>query len=90
MGMWCALDDWEPDPVAEPYCAFLPGKAVPLMWTEQGPRTVSLADEIGSTWRRVALAAHWATAHPDQLHAFVGDFELYPGMWRIAQDSSPV
>lgn len=82
MGMWCPLDDWKPDPEAVPYCAYLPGSILPLAWTGAGPRTVSAGAYIPKTWRYVALAGHWGTEHPDQLHAFVGEFEMAAGIVR--------
>lgn len=86
--MWCALDDWHPDPMASAYCAFLPGSIFPLAWTSSGPRTVSAGSSIPKAWCEVALAAHWAQEHPDQLRAFVGEFEMAFGMVRPASKAA--
>lgn len=87
--MWCVLDDWKPDLMAAPWCAYLPGSVTPLMWTKIGPRSAPLNAVIADTWEYVALAAHWATDHPDQLRAFVGEFEMHHGMTRHPDAVSP-
>jgi hypothetical protein len=76
MGKWCPLDGWTPDGTAAAWYVFRPGRHLPLMWTASGPHEVPATATPGETWEYLALAAHWATAHPDQLRAFVGEFEL--------------
>jgi hypothetical protein len=72
----CVLCHWVYDPGAVPVAAYLPGKVIPLKWTDSGPGLVHPTDLVGTTIPQVALCAHWAQEHPKLLHGFLADFEI--------------
>jgi hypothetical protein len=72
----CVLCDWRFDLSAAVLAAFRPGERLPLCWDGVGVRQVRPYENIAETVPSVALAAHWATGHPDQLRGLVGDFDL--------------
>jgi hypothetical protein len=76
----CVLCDWWMySPLDLVRVAYRPGSIVPLWCTPQGVREADLAANVIATIDRVALAAHWGDYHPDQLRAFIGDFEVVNG-----------
>lgn len=72
----CVFGDWTFDPAAHPVAAFRPDHIMPLAWRSWTVTEVSWMDPIEQTVPYVALAAHWAKAHPDQLEALVGPVEV--------------
>jgi hypothetical protein len=75
----CVLCDWTwagggtNDP---PMFVFPKGGKLPLKWVDTlEPSPVYLTDNVGETAPYIALVAHWAREHPDQLRRVVGDYE---------------
>jgi hypothetical protein len=88
MGMSCPIDGWQPSLTDEVCGVFLPGAWLPMHWTDSGPRPVKASDALAATWEGIAVAVHWSREHPDQLHALIGEYKLFPGMIRPHELSS--
>jgi hypothetical protein len=73
----CVLCDWVYDPYEAPRFVYRSGGSLPLRWTDTGPTEVRVSDSITETIKFVALMAHWARDHPQQLQgALDGPFEV--------------
>jgi hypothetical protein len=76
----CVLCDWTIDWQAPPLAAYLIGAAFPLRWYPDGPGPVWASEVVTpESTARVAVVAHWAEAHPEQLELALGEpFEVRP------------
>jgi hypothetical protein len=74
----CVFGDWRFSLTAAAVAAYRPGGYLPLTWESyrvvEVPPSTPLSDQRAIA--RIALAAHWAEAHPSLLAALVGPFEL--------------
>jgi hypothetical protein len=72
----CVFGDWDFDPTVQPRAAYRAGTKWPLKWTLGGVVPVHPLDSVQQTVPLVALAAHWAEAHPDLLQVMAGPVEV--------------
>jgi hypothetical protein len=76
----CVLCGWA-DGLNDPVLFVYPkGGKLPLKWIALEPSPVYLTDNVAETAPYIALIAHWAREHPDQLRSVIGDFETDPTM----------